>query len=148
MRSNWDKRSAHIFFLKQVQLFVYLVQFVVLFSILSMTFFNPFYSQSTTFPSPIKKSSTEQGFLLRIQLSICTLLNNLAFDDLIQKSKTELGNFTGVFRDMPPVCPQIIEATKHLPCSLTSSIFNCKLSSPNFSGHIFIWSGRGGHSAL
>ena len=83
MRSNWDKRSAHIFFLKQVQLFVYLVQFVVLFSILSTTFFNPFYAQSTTFPSPIKKSCTEQGFLLRIQLSICTLLNNLEFDDLI-----------------------------------------------------------------
>ena len=114
----------------------YLVQFLVLFSTLSITFFIPFSAQSTTFSCPKKLYWTGISSLYGAPrlIRFPVTLHLMAQLGRVRKRLKLLLKFFGT---CPPVRPPIITATAYLSCLLPSSHLNanCHL---NYNRHQFL----------
>ena len=105
-------------------LYYYLVQFVVVFSTLSITSLILFSAQSTVFHGPKNLQCTRTT-----RSSIYILCNDFTFADTVWKSNKELEHFTQAFRDM-----SISLSSSHYSLTiLVISISILTFSSPTFA---------------
>ena len=116
----------------------YLVQLVVLFSALSITFLYIFFCPIGSY-SRSKKLVLDRIFYSVTSIWVYTISNNFVFDDTVWKSKKSSKILLEFLKICPTVCSKIITATAYLSCSYPYSYAKYKLLSPTFSIHIFTY---------